>query len=439
MSSNLPSVTSPPWGSTTKRIVTLSVIVILYLVARQVSEGTWASFVLALVLAYLLTPVVTFFEHRLSPIKSYEQRRTLSVVLTWLLVFGLFGLVLGLIVPVTVSQMRAFADELPRLTNSVESSLKATLNKPIHLGRLSFVPWEKLNEAFAKQNGGSGGSLSSTLQDRVLSMANSAPGLVGGAVSFVIDLFFVLVMLFYLMRDGPKFVGYLVGVVPESYQGDVRRMLHELGLIWNAYLRGQFLLCTTVGGLVYIIVLILGVPQPLLIGVVAAFMELIPNLGSGFAWLLAVLFSFTAPSVTIPGLHAGLPFAVLVGVALLGFYQIEGMVLVPRILGHSLDLHPFVVIAAILIGASLAGLLGIVLAAPSAATLRLFARYLRAKLLDEEVFPPLSYSAVRQDGLPYRVMRFFLSKKFPVLPPENPDERQIVRVESVIDTRGRYE
>ncbi|MBI5961580.1 MAG: AI-2E family transporter [Chloroflexi bacterium] len=422
MSNTPPSVTSPPWGPNAKRAVTLSMVVLLYLFARRIDKNIWGTITVTLVLAYLLTPVVAIFERRLVWIKSFGQRRALSVVLTWLLVFGLMALFIGLIVPATVTQLRAFADDLPTLLEDTEADLRSVLSRPIKIGSQTYVPWDELEKAFTQQNGDSPeSSLTATLQDWVLSLADSALGLVGGAVSFLFTLFFVLVMLFYLMRDGPVFVDYLVCSAPESYQGDVRRMLHELGLIWNAYLRGQLMLCLVIALATYCAALILGLPQPLLLGLLAGLLEFIPNLGPAISQVPALLFAFTTDSATIPGLEAGLPYAIVVSVTYMSIQQLEAMFLVPRILGRSLDLHPFVVLVSILIGADLAGVLGLILAAPMVATLRLFGRYLRGKLLDEEVFPALPAYTTQHHGFIFRLMRFFLNKRFPVQNDDGPD------------------
>jgi predicted PurR-regulated permease PerM len=435
MSNQLPSVTSPPWNTTTKRLVTLVVITLIYLVIRHVDRAAWTSVVVAVVLAYLLTPVVSFFERRLTWIKKYERRRTLSVLLAWLLVLGVLGLFVGLIVPATLSQLRAFADNLPSLVQSTQEDIKAALNKPITIGHFRVVPLHVLETAFSQDNnGGQGGGLTTSVQDRLLSMADPAIGFLGGAFSFLITTFFVLVMLFYLMRDGPVFVDYFVGAVPESYQGDARRMLYELGLVWNAYLRGQILLCLTMAMAVYLASLALGLPQPLVLGVLAGFLEFVPNLGAAVSYVPALLFAMTSSSTTIPGLHAGLPFAIVVLVTFMGVHQLEALFLVPRILGRSLDLHPFVVLISILIGASLAGVLGVVLAAPTVATLRLFGRYLRGKLLDEEVFPSMSAYVAQERSVFYRVMRYFWNRRYPEVPADGYEPRQAVGPDLVGET-----
>jgi predicted PurR-regulated permease PerM len=419
VSSQLPSVTSPPWGTSTKRLMALAAVIGFYLIARRIGQAAWTAIIVALVLSYLLSPIVTFFERRLRQIRGYETRRTLSVLLTWVVVISVFGLFVWLIVPATVVQLRQFADDLPGLIQNSETDLRAALSKPIHIGSYTLVPWDELEQFFTQKDGDTQApSLTKTLQDAVLSLANPALGVLGGALSFLLTTFFVLVMLFYLMRDGPLFVEYLVGSVPESYQGDVRLMLHELGLIWNAYLRGQILLCSAIALLTYSATLILGLPQPLVLALVAGFLEFIPNLGPTLALIPAALFALTTSSSTIPALHAGLPFGAVVVLTYVGIQQLEAIFLVPRILGHSLDLHPFVVLVAILIGADLAGVLGVILAAPSVATLRLFGRYLRGKLLDEEVFATAPAYAGRQRGLIYRLIHYFLSERFPSASPE---------------------
>jgi predicted PurR-regulated permease PerM len=309
---------------------------------------------------------------------------------------------------------------------STQEDIKAALDKPFTIGHFKVVPLHVLETVFSQDGSGDqGGGVTATVQDRLLSMANPAIGFLGGAFSFLLTTFFVLVMLFYLMRDGPMFVNYFVSAVPESYQGDARRMLYELGLVWNAYLRGQILLCLTMAVAVYLASLALGLPQPLVLGVLAGFLEFVPNIGPAVSYVPALLFAMTTSSTTIPGLHAGLPFAIVVLVTFMSLQQLEALFLVPRILGRSLDLHPFVVLISILIGASLAGVLGVVLAAPTVATLRLFGRYLRGKLLDEEVFPPMSAYVAQERSVFYRVMRYFWNRRFPEVPADGYDPRQM--------------
>lgn len=426
MSGRVPTVTSPPWSKTTKTIVALVLFGLLFLLLLRIGSAAWTSLVLTVVFTYLLSPLVSFFEHRLYGLHHYESRRTLAVLMTWLVLFGLMGIVVGLIVPASLSQLRQFAEDVPSLMENTQQDVEEFLSQPITIGDFTIVPWEELQGFTPFGDGTSGSSdttFSDTLQSALFSVSDSALTFVGGAVSLVVSTFLMLVMMFYLMRDGPSFVDYFVRATPESYRGDVLRLLHELGLIWNAYLRGQLLLGVAVGSATYVVTLILGLPQSLLLAIMAGFLEFIPNLGPTLSAIPAVLFALTSPSSTI-GMDAGLGYALVTVGAYMAIQQLEAIFLVPRILGNSLDLHPVVVLVAILIGSSLAGLLGVVLAAPIVATLRLFGRYVRGKLLDEELFPAVAPYSAQQRGMIYQVMRYFLSKRFPVLPPGGAEEWQ---------------
>ncbi len=432
MSGRVPTVTSPPWSNTTKTIVALVLVGLFFLLLLRIDSAAWTSLVLTAVFAYLLSPLVRFFEHRLYGLHHYESRRTLAVLMTWLVLFGLMGIVIGLIVPATLSQLRQFAEDVPTLMENTQQDLEEFLSQPITVGDFTIVPWEEIQGFVSFGDGTSGSSdttFSGTLQSALFSVSDSALTFVGGAVSLIVSTFLMLVMMFYLMRDGPAFVDYFVRATPESYRGDILRLLHELGLIWNAYLRGQILLGVVVGSATYVATLILGLPQSLLLAILAGFLEFIPNLGPTLSAIPAVLFALTSPSSTI-GMDAGLGFALATIGAYMVIQQLEAIFLVPRILGNSLDLHPVVVLVAILIGSSLAGLLGVVLAAPTVATLRLFGRYVRGKLLDEESFPAVAPYSAQQRGMVYQVMRYFLSKRFPVLPPSGTEDWQRITAQS---------
>lgn len=430
MTGKVPTVTSPPWSKTTKTIVAIAMGALILLFIMRVPTATWTTIALTVIFAYLLSPLVGFFERRLYGLRHYESRRTLAVLMTWLVLFGVMGIVVGLIVPASLAQFRQFAEDVPTLIESTQRDLEVFLSQPITIGDFTIVPWEEIQSTFAfgGEDGTEGSTFSDTLQSALFSVSDSAITFVGGAVSVIVAMFLMLVMMFYLTRDGPIFIDYLTRATPESYRGDVLRLMHELGLIWNAYLRGQLLLGLSIAIATYIGALILGLPQPLLLAILAGFLEFIPNLGPTLAAIPAVLFALTTPSATL-GIDGGITFAVVTAVTYMVIQQLESIFLVPRILGNSLDLHPFIVLVGILIGSSLAGLLGVILAAPIVATIRLLGRYLRGKLLDEELFPTLSPYTVQQRGIIYQAIRFFLSKQFPVLPPTGTEEWQRVTSE----------
>ena len=327
---------------------------------------------------------------------------------------------------------------MPALLKDTQDDLKQYLDKPVQMGDTVFVPWDELESMFSAQpktnqdgtvDTTTSGELTGALQQRLLNLANSALGLVGSMISFVIGLFIMLVMMFYLMRDGPVFTAYLSDSLPESYRGDLMRLIYEMGRVWNGYLRGQMILNLAVGVATYIVALSLGLPQPLLLALIAGFLELIPNIGPLLSLVPAFILALITPSSTIPGLDAGFTYALVVALAYFMIQQLEAVFLVPRIMGSNLDLHPFVVLLAILVGASLAGILGVIFAAPMVASLRVLGRYVRGKLLDEDAFPSMPTYMAQQRGFVWRVLRFFLSRRFPIMPQEERIKQSMERAE----------
>ncbi len=416
-SSRMPTITSPPWGTATKRIVAVGVVVLALLLAREIGSTIWTGIILAVVLGYLLSPIVRFVEQRIVVVGGQGLRRTISVVVAWVILLGVFTLIAILIIPAISAQFRDFADELPRLVQSIQEDLEDVLSRSISIGNYTFVPWDELQTFFMPSAGeaGDGEDLAETLRSTLLSMTDSGIDVLSSLVTFLVSFALVLMMVFYLMRDGPSFAQYVVNSTPESYRGDVERLMYELGLIWNAYLRGQLMLGLAVAVATYLAALILGLPQPLVLGVLAGFLEFIPNIGPTLSAIPAIFFALLTPSSTIPGLDAGLIYALVVALAYVAIQQLEALFLVPRILGGSLDLHPVIVLAAVWIGATVVGVLGVILAAPMVATIRLGLRYLRGKLLDEEVFPMVSQPATRRGGFAYSLVRYFLNRRFRTL------------------------
>jgi predicted PurR-regulated permease PerM len=396
---NPPHMTSPAWTGRTKRLVLAGVAVVIGLTLLRLSE-VLPIIGVAVILAYLITPLVNFLEKRVlvyGPLAG-KSHRNLAVVLTYILILTVFIIVILVVVPLLIRQFEEFGRRIPQLLGQVEQNLEQTLSQPLTfngepvlIGGSPFVPLERLREVTGVEH------ISDIIQLQDLnvfgatqtfidSLTGPAFDFVGGALTAIINAVFLLSMMFFLMRDGSIFADKVVEFTPTIYRGDVRRLMFELGQVWNAYLRGQLTLAMLMGTVVFCVASILGVPNPLILGLISGLLEFIPSIGSGLAIFPAALLALTGQSSTLPFLE-GLPFVIVVIVAWAALQNIEAIILVPRIMGGSLNLHPLAVIVGILAGASLAGVLGIILAAPMVASLRVFGQYIYGKLMDRDPFP----------------------------------------------------
>ncbi len=377
-------VSSPPWSIRTRRTVVVLVLVVVGIFAWRMAD-IWPPVVVSLVLAYLLNPLVGFFD-RLIRLNRPGLRRLLATVLAFVVVFTLMVVLVLVLVPAIVDQMRQFGEGLPALAAQAERSLGDVLSRPVTIGSQTFVPLEVIH-SLDPGNGDLSFDLAQVdlfaiAQDLLGPLTVPMLGALGSAVSGVLTTIFVLTMMFYLMKDGPFFITQIEGRFSTHYQQDVRLLFQRLGAVWNAYLRGQITLCVVMGTVVFLTATILGVRSPLVLGLLSGLLEFIPNLGPAMALLPAAAFALFFPSTTIPGLE-GLFFMLVVIVTWTGLQNLEAIFLVPRIMGGNLDLHPFIVIVAVIGGASLAGALGVILAAPVVASLRVLGEYLMVKLFDQ--------------------------------------------------------
>jgi predicted PurR-regulated permease PerM len=391
-----PPITSPYWTARTKRTVAIIAIVVIGLAIWRLNE-LLPIVIVSTILAFLLSPVARFIDRRVLTFGVFAGRshRTLSVLLTIVLVIAAFIVVLLVVVPLILNQFEEFGRDLPSILRNLGSSIEQVLSEPVVIGGEPlliggepFIPLERIQQVLNPEGNGQPTQIDvvGTTQTFIGSLTGPAFSFVGGAFTAVINVIFLLTMTFYLMRDGDLFVRKLVEVTPSSYRNDVRRLLYELGQVWTAYLHGQIILGLVMGVIVFTTATLLGVPNPFILGTLSGLLEFIPNIGPALALFPAALLALSSQSNTLPFL-SGVPFAIVVIVVWTALQNIEAIFLVPRIVGRQLNLHPFIVIIAIIGGASLVGALGIILAAPMVASARVIGLYLYGKLTDQNMFP----------------------------------------------------
>jgi predicted PurR-regulated permease PerM len=383
----VPPAPSPRWGIMTKFLVSMVLVVLLGAVLVRFQQMI-APLVLSVILAYLLRPVVY----------TLTQRTRLS----WRAASALVYLVL-LVVIVTLLTVTgiALAQQVQGLYNAVVDiaadpvgRLEAILSEPITLGPFTI----DLSRPFTIGPFGPfqldirSGDWAPILQQvfDAIQPALSRTGtfitnLASGTASTLGWILFILVISYYLLNDLSNIGLSIERIVPDEYEYDVKRLLSELGPIWNAFLRGQITLGLVMGLVVGITMWVLGVRYAVVLGLLAGVLEFVPIIGPLIAGGAAVIVALFQDSNYL-GLNP-LTFAIVVLIASVLLQQIENNFLVPRILGGSLNLHPIVILVGALIAANLAGIIGLLLSAPVMATLRLFGQYVYRKMFDLDPWP----------------------------------------------------
>ena len=180
--------------------------------------------------------------------------------------------------------------------------------------------------------------------------AQTALRVAGGLV----DVVFVFVLGIYLLASGPAIRRWLLELVPATRRRDAARVEQDARRVFGSYVRGQLILGLIVGTLSAIAYFVLGVPYAVFLGVLAGILELVPMVGPIVAGAAAAFVALTEP----------FPLVLWVVLAAIAIQQIENNLLVPRITGQAVGLHPLAALLAVLIGVELAGLAGAIFAVP---------------------------------------------------------------------------
>lgn len=366
---------SPLWGRSTKLVVIVFGLVLLALAAWRF-QGLIVMTTLAAVIAYILNPLVVAVNER-----TRISRGWVILAIYLLLAVALIALFVSLGVA-AYDQATDFINLVPDLIDQI-FSLFETVNMQsapiVILDQIVIepidLPWESITDQLL-------GLIQPTL--------STSGGVVGQLASTTVrtvgNFIFVFVLSIYLIFEAPNIGNYLQALASQpGYQTDMERMSIEFSRIWSAYLRGQVILGVIIFFVVWLGLSLLGVRNALTLGLIAGLLEFVPTIGPIISTVIAMAVAFFQP-INAWGLD-GWQFALIVLVFMIIVQQVENNILVPRIVGSALDLHPLIVIVGVFMGASVAGVLGAVLAAPILASLKLVAVYAWRKLFDQPPFP----------------------------------------------------
>ena len=361
---------SPSWSNTNKRIIIL-ILTGFLLLAIYRFRLLLVPLTIAILIAYLLEPLIKIIAQK-TPLS-----RVWAIILVYLLIIAVFiSVPIGTITPL-VMQGIALANYIPAYIQQIGEFFR----EPIVIAEGFIIPVDQLllDQVF--------NSLSTNLVEIVQTLGSQTFTIFGSVATATLStigwIILILIFSFYLVKDHDKLFHFVIDKIPETYHEDIQDLSMAISQTWSAFLRGQLVLCLVVGVIVFIMAMALGLPNATILAILAGIMELIPTFGPIIAAIPAVLIAFVqADASWLGSLMTPFWFAALVSLLYLLIYQFENYYLVPRIIGHHLKLHPLIILVGVVAGASFAGILGVLLAAPVMASLRHIFRYIYYKLID---------------------------------------------------------
>ncbi|HSN75487.1 MAG TPA: AI-2E family transporter, partial [Anaerolineae bacterium] len=386
--------TAPPrWNRETKILATV-IALLVFVALAYLARNVITVIALAGVVAYVFQPAVGWLERRRIP-------RGMGAALCLLLLVVLLALVPVLLTPAIVDGVRSIIDVLIRLPELFQQwATDLAENQPV-LSIAGFTldmtaAFEEFQASLTETVGEIQLPSLSDLMNYLMTGVRTAGGIVQTAVgiassvvSAALSTLLLAVLIYFLTKDGRQLGVTVKNLVLPAYQPEVEELGRRLDVVWKSFFRGQIVLSLVVGFVVFLSTALLGLPGALVLGILAGLLEVIPNMGPVLALIPAVLVALVQGSNLLP--VSNLIFAVIVVLVYIVIQQVENNYLVPRIMGHSLNLHPVFILIGVVVGASFAGILGAFLAAPVLASLKVLGLYAHAKIVDRDPWaePPV--------------------------------------------------
>jgi predicted PurR-regulated permease PerM len=315
-------------------IIAVAVVLEVIWIARHVL--TWV--IISLFLALALNPAVEWLQ------AHGFKRRGAAAAVAYLLALAAIAGIGFTFVPTLVHQVNEFVQKLPDYAHDVTHGR----------GRLGFLETkyhiQERIEAAVRKGGAS----------KVLGLSGAAISVAKSVVSIVVATITILFMTYFMLLEGPSWVERFYRLLPEESQPRWRKVGHDIYRTVGGYVTGNLLISLIAGGLTTIVLLILGVPYAVALGLIVAILDLIPLAGATIAAILIGIVAF---------LHS-IPAGIIVIVFFIVYQQVENHVLQPVVYGRTVELSPLAVLISILIGAELAGILGALAAIPVAGSIQ---------------------------------------------------------------------
>jgi predicted PurR-regulated permease PerM len=325
-------------------------------------------FVVAMVMAYALTPMV----NRLDTLARGRFPRVLAVILVELVfILALLSLAL-LIVPILAKELPQLREQVPVLLERINDGLKPLLAQ---WGMAFSLDLATIKPIVLKY-------LNANLEDSLGSLLSSLK--IGGSVALTVfgSVILIPVALFYLLMDWDGFVSRLLALVPPRLRSGFDGFTQEADEVLGQYLRGQLLVMLVMAGFYSVGLSLFGLDLAVPIGIFTGLAIFVPYLGFGLGLILATLAGFLEFAATAGPSKVLIMITVVYGSGQL----IEGFFLTPRLVGVRIGLHPLAVIFALLAFGQLFGFVGVLVALPVSAVLLVAIRRLRTRYHESRFF-----------------------------------------------------
>ena len=301
---------------------------------------------LGLVMCWISMPLT-------NKLKKLGLSKGMSAIISLIIIYGVLIAIFAIIIPVFAEQLTSLIKELPNLYDTAVN---------------------KINE-FAKNNLGIEQEIDITsslknldiVQQYLGKILNYSLNTLQSILNIIISIFTTIVVSFFMVKDMDKIKAGIITFFSRNKKGSNRyKMINEMDTTLTAYVKGMIIDSFLVGVLTTIVCLVLGIDYSILFGCLIFVLNLIPYIGALLSELIVAIYAFTI---------GGPVFAIITFVCLLLVQIIDANILQPNIVAKSVDLHPVVVLAGLTVSNLLMGMVGMIIAVPVIALIKIWLNY----------------------------------------------------------------
>jgi putative permease len=288
--------------------------------------------IISILFAYILNPITSYFEAK-------GMSRTRSTIIVFLIIAGIFAGIFSYLIPLLIN-------EISTIQQSLDSGQSTQYFQKIEQFILDKIPLLSVESI----------DIQSRITGALADLSNSFFMILGSVVSLVTTLVIIPFAVFFLLKDGPNMMKSMVSMIPNRYFEMSLNIIHKTDQQLGGYLRGQFFDALIIGFLSTLALWILNVNYFIMIGIFAGLSNMVPYVGP--------LAGGTVAALTVIMNGGGSFEVLLVILAFLIIQLLDNVLVQPLVVAKSVDLHPLIVIFAVIIGGQFFGILGMLLAVP---------------------------------------------------------------------------
>lgn len=299
-------------------------------------------FFIAVIISYILNPIVNILNQRKVP-------RTIAVLLIYSVFLSSLTVIIMNMTPMFVSQIAELNEHMPQMAMRAQSLVDG-------FNQNQLLPDSVRN----------GFNHSLTKLENSISMAiSNYMNQIGNTINMLFIAFIVPFVAFYILKDFQIIEKTALAIVPREHRKRTIKLLIDIDTALGNYIRGQLLVCLIIGALAYLGYWLIGMQYALLLASVVAVFNIIPYLGPFFGAAPAIIMASTI----------SLKMMLFVAIVNLVVQILEGNVISPQVVGRTLHMHPLFIIFALLVGGEVAGIVGLILAVPFFAVMKVIIQH----------------------------------------------------------------